>query len=214
MAGAGTAVMAASGVGGFFWKSGGSNQPVVAGFGDPTRRSGIELPVTPCPEPGLTTASFAEGPFYSPKSPFKSDLRDVGWQDGDEMVLTGRVLDPECRPIAGAVLDFWQVDDQARYDNAGFRYRGHVFSDVNGAWQIRSIHPTSYTLHGFWTTAHLHVKVQGPDTGLLTTQLFFPRAAEDNAREEGWTEDLQVVGDRGADDVYQFRFDFVLERRQ
>lgn len=211
IAGCGTLGVAATGVGGLFWKAGQSNQPILAGFGNPATRSGLTLPPTPC-ESGATP-SFVEGPFYSPQSPNKADLRESGHQEADEMIITGRVVDIDCNPIPGAVLDFWQVDHQAVYDNAGHRYRGHVFTDADGLWQIRSIHPTSYTLQGFWTTAHIHVKAQGPNTKLLTSQLYFPRETENNAKDDGWRQDLQVIGDRGADDIYDFRFDFVLENR-
>lgn len=209
---AGTAASAVAGVGAFFWKAGQSNQPVAAGFGDPTYVSGLTLPPTPCPANASATPSFVEGPFYSPNSPLKDDFRESGWEMVDPMVLSGRVVDPRCQPIAGAVIDLWHVDQNAEYDNAGHRYRGHTYTDADGLWQITSIHPTAYSLQGFWTTAHVHVKAQAPGTDLLTTQLYFPREAVNNAKDDGWRPELEVIGDADAAGVYDFRFDFVLER--
>ena len=53
-------------------------------------------------------------------------------------------MTPDCQPIAGAVMDFWHCDDAGVYDNAGFRYRGHQFTDASGAYRLRTIRPGKY----------------------------------------------------------------------
>ena len=68
------------------------------------------------------------------------------------------------------MLDFWQADDKGRYDNSGFRLRGHQFSDAEGRYRLRSVVPGLYP----GRTRHIHVKVQPRDGGVLTTQLYFP----------------------------------------
>jgi protocatechuate 3,4-dioxygenase beta subunit len=30
--------------------------------------------------------------------------------------------------VAGALVDLWHADERGDYDNAGFRYRGHLFN--------------------------------------------------------------------------------------
>ena len=89
---------------------------------------------------------------------------------GTRIVVTGTVLSTRCRPVSGALLDFWQADDQGRYDNAGFRLRGHQFADDQGRYRLETIVPGLYT----GRTRHIHVRVQAPNGPVLTTQLYFP----------------------------------------
>jgi protocatechuate 3,4-dioxygenase beta subunit len=80
------------------------------------------------------------------------------------------VLTTGCLPIAGAIVDFWHADDGGNYDNVGFLFRGHQFTDGDGRFQLETVMPGLYP----GRTRHFHVKVQGPETALLTTQLYFP----------------------------------------
>jgi Dioxygenase len=61
-----------------------------------------------------------EGPFFKPRSPRRSDLREPGIA-GRPVELSGLVLTRACRPVAGALVDLWQADDNGEYDNRGFR---------------------------------------------------------------------------------------------
>jgi protocatechuate 3,4-dioxygenase beta subunit len=119
------------------------------------------------------------GTFYSPKTPERRDIRDP--LVGEALVVAGRVLDPQCRPIAGAVLDFWQTDHLGRYDNQGYRYRGHQRTDEAGRFELVTVRPSAYTAMSLFRTPHIHVKVQGATTRLLTTQLYLPDVEETNA---------------------------------
>jgi protocatechuate 3,4-dioxygenase beta subunit len=92
---------------------------------------------------------------------------------GTRLQLTGQVLDSACRPIARALLDFWQADAAGAYDNSGYRLRGHEFSDTNGGFSMQTIVPGLYP----GRTRHIHVKVQPPAGSTLTTQLYFPGEA-------------------------------------
>jgi protocatechuate 3,4-dioxygenase beta subunit len=94
----------------------------------------------------------------------------TGGVRGIPLLLTGDVVDTNCRPIRGALLDFWQADAKGRYDNDGFRLRGHQFADGSGRYALRTIVPGLYP----GRTRHIHVKVQRPHGKILTTQLYFP----------------------------------------
>jgi protocatechuate 3,4-dioxygenase beta subunit len=61
-------------------------------------------------------------------------------------------------------------------------------------------------------TPHIHVRAQGRDTGLLTTQLYLPDAQDTNARDGGYQPSLLVAyaGQDGAS--RRATFDFVLPR--
>ena len=66
----------------------------------------------------------AEGPFYAPDAPERRSLLEPG-MPGTRLVVVGYVYDTACRPIPGALLDFWQCDAAGAYDNVGHRLRGH-----------------------------------------------------------------------------------------
>jgi protocatechuate 3,4-dioxygenase beta subunit len=133
------------------------------------------LPPTPACDDGDAdpTEGAAEGPFYRPNTPERKVLREAGIP-GTPLVLTGRVLAPDCRPLAGAVLDFWSCDGRGVYDTEGFKLRGHQLTDASGAYRLETVKPSDYRQNGLHRTPHIHVKVQGRGTRLLTTQLFFP----------------------------------------
>jgi protocatechuate 3,4-dioxygenase beta subunit len=160
---------------------------------------------------GSLTPREVEGPFYTPKAPGRRDIRDPGVNTG-VLVLAGRVLDAQCRPLAGAVLDFWQTDHNGIYDNQGYRYRGHQFTDPDGRFELVTVRPHSYTAMSLFRSPHLHVKVQGPDTPLLTTQLFLPDAQETNARDRRYQRSLEIKVASQDSAAQRATFDFVLAR--
>ena len=89
---------------------------------------------------------------------------------GTRLALSGRVLSRDCRPIAGARLDFWQADASGTYDNAGYRLRGNQTTGSDGRFALVTVVPGEYP----GRTEHIHVKVQHAGTGTLTTRLYFP----------------------------------------
>ncbi len=151
------------------------------------------------------TRAQTEGPFYSPSTPRRYDLTEPN-SSGLPLVLEGFVLTPDCAPIAGAVIDIWHCDDRGRYDNKGFRHRGHQFTDSAGSYRFITNRPAIYT----GRTEHIHVKVQGENTHLLTTQIYFPDREQDNSHDWIFKEELLMVLQRTADG-WHGRFDFVLQ---
>ena len=123
------------------------------------------------------------------------------------MVFEGLVLTPDCRPVPGAVIDIWHSDERGRYDNRGFRYRGHQFTDAAGAFRFLTIRPGRYT----GRTPHIHVKLQGRKARVLTTQVYFPDLEAANARDSIFRNDLLLRLDRTAAGFWRGRFDFVLQ---
>ena len=113
---------------------------------------------------------------------------------GTRLVVTGYVLTTACRPIAGALLDFWQCDHAGAYDNAGYRLRGHQFTDAEGRYRLETIVPGLYP----GRTRHIHVKVQAPNRPVLTTQLYFP-GEPGNARDGIFRPELAMAVQDTAD---------------
>lgn len=168
------------------------------------------LPLTPACDDGDAdpTEYVMEGPFYTPNTPKRSVLREAGTV-GTPLVLTGRVLTRDCKPIAGAVLDFWQCDGKGVYDTEGFKLRGHLLTDASGAFRVETVKPASYKMAGRDRAPHIHVKVQGPRTRLLTTQLFFPGEPL-NAQDWFVEESLIMQVAKSGSGSLAARFDFVL----
>lgn len=166
--------------------------------------SGQTLPLTPaCGEKPERTPSQTPGPFYAPDSPRRNSLVEPG-SKAERLTLAGLVLSPQCKPVANALLDFWHCDEAGEYDNKGFRYRGHVFADAQGRYNLETIVPGEYP----GRTRHIHVKVQAPGGRVLTTQLYFPD--EPGNRSDGiYRRELtmQVARKGGQRDA---RFDFVV----
>jgi protocatechuate 3,4-dioxygenase beta subunit len=165
-----------------------------------------ELRATPACDDGDgdTTPEQTEGPFYTPDTPRRSSLVTAGMQ-GVPLLLTGDVVDTGCRPVRGALLDFWQADAAGEYDNEGYRLRGHQFADARGRFGLRTVVPGLYP----GRTRHIHVKVQRPHGQVLTTQLYFPGEARnrtDSIFDEALVMDVRRTGARR-----RARFRFVLD---
>lgn len=128
------------------------------------------LAATPaCVDPSEPTPPQTAGPFYSPGSPRRASLIEPGMA-GTRLRLSGRVLATDCRPLPQALLEFWQADAAGRYDNQGYRLRGHLLTDDEGRWTLDTIVPGAYP----GRTRHIHVRVRAERGPLLTTQLYFP----------------------------------------
>ena len=146
----------------------------------------------------MPTPSQTEGPFY-PTPPMRfgdidNDLvKIVGAveQAGGEIVhLTGRVLDRDGAPVAGARVEIWQCDVNGRYlhtgdrggkaRDGGFQGFGHDITGADGVYRFRTIRPVVYP----GRTPHIHVKVltEGRE---LTTQ-FYENGHPSNARDFLW----------------------------
>jgi protocatechuate 3,4-dioxygenase beta subunit len=164
-------------------------------------------PLTPaCHDGDAPTLAETEGPFFKPRSPERADLIEPGIK-GRTIILSGQVLDRACRPLAHALVDLWQADDNGEYDNAGFRLRGHLFTDAEGRWRFRTIVPALYP----GRTRHFHVKVQPAGAPLLTTQLYFPDEPM-NRRYGLFRRELTLRMERAGEDLAG-QFDFVTASR-
>ncbi|HEU0077508.1 MAG TPA: hypothetical protein VFQ76_07645, partial [Longimicrobiaceae bacterium] len=150
------------------------------------------------------TPAETEGPYFKRSSPERASLLEAGTA-GTRLSLTGLVLTRGCRPVSGALLDFWQADDSGAYDNTGFRLRGHQFTDAAGAFRLETVLPGLYP----GRTRHLHVKVQAPGRPVLTTQLYFPGESRNSSDGLFHAELLMELSGSGG--AREGRFNFVLD---
>lgn len=151
------------------------------------------------------TLAQTEGPYFTPNSPERASLIEPGIS-GTKLLVSGFVVGTDCQPIAKALLDFWQCDDDGEYDNAGYLLRGHQFADAQGRYALETIVPGVYP----GRTRHIHLKVQAPGRAALTTQLYFPGEPA-NARDGIYNGRLELADYRDASGGKAGAYTFVLQ---
>jgi protocatechuate 3,4-dioxygenase beta subunit len=161
-------------------------------------------PTPACGDDDEPTPAQTEGPYFTPNSPLRTSLLEAG-VSGRRLTVTGFVLTTDCRPIAGALVDVWQCDAAGVYDNAGYRLRGHQFTDQQGRYQLETILPGVYP----GRTRHIHVKVQAPGGRVLTTQQYFP-GEPGNARDGIYRRELELETQNNPDGSIAATFNYVL----
>lgn len=124
----------------------------------------------------------ALGPFYLPDAPFVERL-DRPDEQGERIEFAGRVLAlPDCRPVAGAVLDIWHANAGGVYYNlernsrpADYRLRGRIRTGPDGSFRCPTVRPGRYGAGpGGSRPSHIHVTISAPALAPLTTQVYFP----------------------------------------
>ena len=130
----------------------------------------------------IRTPRQTEGPFYPVKLPLDTDNDLVIVNDGitpavgEITHLTGRVLNAKGQPVRNALVEIWQVDNNAAYvhersDNFKKRDRnfqgfGRFLTGTSGEYYFRTIKPVPYP----GRTPHIHFKIKRSGKELLTTQ--------------------------------------------
>lgn len=132
------------------------------------------------------------GPVYGSDAvrPGDADLTTghVGEPLGERIVVHGRVLDSDGRPVPGALLEIWQANACGRYAHdvdqhpapldPNFTGAGRVISDADGHYEFVTIKPGAYPWrnhHNAWRAAHIHFSLFGRAfTQRLVTQMYFP----------------------------------------
>ncbi|MEU6484960.1 carbohydrate-binding protein [Streptomyces sp. NPDC046887] len=171
------------------------------------RSSGVEPELTPeCDDGDDPTPPQTEGPYFKPNSPLRTSLVEPGTV-GTRLTVSGYVFGRACLPLGGVLLDFWQADNNGAYDNTGFRFRGHQFTDGGGKFTLSTIVPGLYP----GRTRHIHVKLQAPGRPVLTTQLYFPGEPRNNTDPIFDARLLMAVRDVGGGGGKEASFDFVLD---
>lgn len=169
----------------------------------PDAGTATTLAATPeCADDDDVTPAQTEGPFFTSNSPERTNIRADA--SGTKLLLTGTVVTTDCKPVGKALVDFWQADAAGTYDNSGFGFRGHQFTDAQGRYQLEAVVPGLYP----GRTRHVHVKVQAPGGRILTTQLYFPGEAR-NASDGIYRKECEVAMSDAADGK-KATFTFVL----
>jgi protocatechuate 3,4-dioxygenase beta subunit len=138
------------------------------------------------------TLSEITGPVFG-HSDIKENDSDLtrhhsGEPLGERIIVTGRVLDENRRPVSGALLEVWQANAAGRYRHRvdqhdapldpNFTGFGRMLTDQEGRYRMVTVKPGAYPWlnhYNAWRPAHIHFSLFG--AGLLTrlvTQMYFP----------------------------------------
>jgi len=138
------------------------------------------------------TLSELSGPVFGHGAieKFDNDLtrQHTGEPMGERVIVHGRVLDENDRPVPGALVEVWQANAAGRYMHKtdqhaapldpNFSGAGRFLTDDEGYYRFTSIKPGAYPWGNHpnaWRPAHIHFSLFG--AGLLTrlvTQMYFP----------------------------------------
>lgn len=106
---------------------------------------------------------------------------------GERIIVHGRVLDENARPVPGALIEIWQANAGGRYRHRNDRYLapidpdfggcGRAITDAQGNYAFRTIKPGAYPWRNWantWRPAHIHFSLFGSGfTQRLITQMYF-----------------------------------------
>jgi protocatechuate 3,4-dioxygenase beta subunit len=166
-------------------------RPHPADFYSPNRSTHLRhpkqarIPITP-------TLSELTGPVY-PYSGFLPEDTDLTKQHagepiGERIILHGRVLDEDGRPVPQTLVEIWQANAAGRYahgvDNhdapldPNFSGTGRAITDAAGQYRFITIMPGRYPFqnhYNAWRPAHIHFSLFGANfLTRFATQMFFP----------------------------------------
>lgn len=155
---------------------------------------------------GKPTPTLTEGPYYKPGSPEKINLREEVIH-GKVLYLNGYVFGTDCKPVAGAWIDFWQADGEGNYDNHGYKLRGHQLTDKEGKYSLATVIPGEYP----GRTPHIHLKLRAPGNNQeITTQVFLP-GIELNESDSIFNDLLVMEVVHDTQNEMRARFNFVID---
>jgi protocatechuate 3,4-dioxygenase beta subunit len=119
-----------------------------------------------------------------------SDLtrQHAGEPLGERIIVTGRVLDDNGRPVPHTLIEIWQTNAAGRYRHnhdghpapldPNFTGAGRALTDENGVYRFVTIKPGAYPWKNHdndWRPAHIHFSLFGPAFATrLVTQMYFP----------------------------------------
>lgn len=123
-------------------------------------------------------------------NPIEADLtvQHSGEPVGERVVVTGRVIDGDSRPVRRQLVEIWQANAGGRYVHKrdqhpsaidpNFTGVGRCLTDDNGTYRFTTIKPGPYPWRNHrnaWRPAHIHFSLFGTEfTQRMITQMYFP----------------------------------------
>ena len=153
---------------------------------------------------------------------------------GERIIVHGRVLDENSRPVPNTLVEFWQANAGGRYRHVSDTYVapidpnfggcGRALTDAEGYYYFRTIKPGPYPFRNYvnsWRPSHIHFSLFGSGFAQrLITQMYFegdPLIPQDpilsTIPDANASKQLIAPLDLNASvplDTLAYRFDFVL----
>jgi protocatechuate 3,4-dioxygenase beta subunit len=140
------------------------------------------------------TLTERAGPLYGRDSlnEIDTDLtkngRTTGEPIGERIIVAGRVVGEDGRPVPDTLLEIWQANSAGRYNHEldrhdapldpNFLGGGRCVTDAAGNYRFYTIKPGAYPWgnhHNGWRPNHIHFSLFGPTIATrLVTQMYFP----------------------------------------
>ena len=167
-----------------------THPPFIAPAYKSTVLRGPTRPLIPIPH----RLSERTGPVFGHESvgPLDHDLTKNAVRNGEPLgeriVVAGKVMDENERPLPGMLLEVWQCNAAGRYVHAAdqhdapldpnFLGAGRCVSDAEGNYRFYTLKPAAYPWGNHdnaWRPAHIHFSLFGPTLATrLVTQMYFP----------------------------------------
>ncbi|HTP97997.1 MAG TPA: protocatechuate 3,4-dioxygenase subunit beta [Casimicrobiaceae bacterium] len=138
------------------------------------------------------TLSEVTGPIFGYErirgNDFDLTKQHAGEPIGERIIVSGRVLDANGRPVPHTLIEIWQANAAGRYPHPrdqhnaptdpNFTGAGRTLTDAQGRYRFVTIRPGEYPWrnhYNAWRPAHIHFSVFGPAFATrLVTQMYFP----------------------------------------
>ena len=138
------------------------------------------------------TSSELTGPAFGHDSVLANDAdltRQHGGEPlGERIIVGGRVVDEDDRPVPDTLIEIWQANSAGRYLHVvdqhpapldpNFSGAGRCVTDAEGRYRFTTIRPGAYPWRNHanaWRPAHIHLSLFGPSfLSRLITQMYFP----------------------------------------
>jgi protocatechuate 3,4-dioxygenase beta subunit len=142
--------------------------------------------------PLQATLSEVTGPVFGFDRIMANDFdltkQHAGEPIGERIVVSGRVLDANARPVPHTLVEIWQANSAGRYPHPrdqhnaptdpNFTGAGRTLTDEHGRYRFVTIRPGEYPWrnhYNAWRPAHIHFSLFGPAFATrLVTQMYFP----------------------------------------
>jgi protocatechuate 3,4-dioxygenase beta subunit len=146
------------------------------------------MPLIRLPHTLTETTGPVFGPEFADHKTADLTKQHSGAPIGERIIVCGRVLDENERPVKNALIEIWQANACGRYLHThdqhdapidpNFSGRGRAMTDDSGCYRFITIKPGCYPWgnhYNAWRPAHIHFSLFGPAfVTRLVTQMYFP----------------------------------------